>query len=497
MDSEVTLEEKPPVELPTPEPGVAQQERPGPHRRGINLFEKFPLLKKICKWRSFQFLVIFPNLVIFYFFLLAGVFGSPVGNRNIIVIFVWIFWWFLLITIMVPFFSRIWCTVCPFPFFGEWFQRRALIGVRPGKTFGLRNKMFGLNKRWPKALSNIWLQNIGFLLICTFSAMLLTRPIVSVLVLGGLVLIATVLAIVYRQRAFCMYVCPVSGFQGLYAMTSMLALRSADPDVCRKQCKTKNCLTGNEKGWACPWYQCLAKMDRNNYCGLCMECVKSCQHDNVGLYARSFCADTFIKGFDECWKAFIMLGLAAVYSVSLLGPWGIVKDWANVAETGNWAGFLTYAGIVWFICLVGLPGLWLAASWLGKKLSGTDAVTVRDVFIRSSYMLVPFGLLAWIAFSFPLIIVNGSYIVSTLSDPLGQGWDLIGTAHIPWTPVFPEYTVFIQIPLLLFGLGFSLKRGYEIAQSLYADKKQAIRNLIPLAILCAFFTLVFLRLFTG
>jgi len=228
-----------------------------------------------------------------------------------------------------------------------------------------------------------------------------------------------------------------------------------------------------------------------------MECVKSCQHDNVGLYARSFCADTFIKGFDECWKAFIMLGLAAVYSVSLLGPWGIVKDWANVAETGNWAGFLTYAGIVWFICLVGLPGLWLAASWLGKKLSGTDAVSVKDIFIRYSFILVPFGLVAWIAFSFPLIMINGSYVISVLSDPLGRGWDLLGTAHVAWRPIFPEYLIYIQIGLLLFGLGISLKRGYEVAMSLYQHKAQAARSLIPAGILCTVFTLLLLRLFTG
>ncbi len=470
---------------------------PAPRHPWINLFDKLPWLKKFCQWRSFQFLVVFPNLAIFYFFLIAGVLGTPVGNRNILVIFVWIFWWFLLITFMVPFLSRIWCTVCPFPFFGEWFQRMALIGVRSGKMFGLRNKMFGLNRKWPKFLSNIWAQNIGFLLICTFSAMLLTRPIVSVLVLGGLVVIATILAVIYRLRSFCMYICPVSGFQGLYAMTSMLALRSVDPELCRNECKSKNCRTGSEKGWACPWFQYLGKMDRNNYCGLCMECVKSCPNDNVGLYLRPFGADTLIKGYDESWKAFIMLALAGVYSVTLLGPWGTVKDWANVAETGNYKGFLAYAGIVWFMALVGLPAMWAAASWLGKKFSGTDTVSAKVLFIRYSYILVPFGLVAWIAFSFPLIMINGSYIISILSDPMGRGWDLIGTAHFSWTPFLPEYVSYIQIPLLLFGLGFSLKRGYKIAKSLYPDTRQALRSVIPAGILCAAFTLFFLRLFTG
>ncbi|MDK1030491.1 MAG: hypothetical protein QGD94_00620, partial [Planctomycetia bacterium] len=207
--------------------------------------------------------------------------------------------------------------------------------------------------------------------------------------------------------------------------------------------------------------------------------------------------DTRIKGYDEAWKSFIMLGLAMVYSVTLLGPWGTVKDWANVAETRNWGGFLVYAGIVWFTALAGIPALWWVGSWLGKKLSGTGAVSVKDIFIRYSYILVPLGLLAWIAFSFPLIMVNGSYILMVLSDPLGNGWDLIGTAGIQWTPVLPEYVVYIQIVLLLFGLAFSLKRGYEIAKSLYEEKRQAARSLMPLAVLSAGFTLFLLRLFTG
>lgn len=82
--------------------------------------------------------------------------------------------------------------------------------------------------------------------------MLVTRPIVSVIVLGGLFVIATVVHIIYRQRAFCMYLCPVSGFLSLYSMTSMVALRS----------KSKACLVGNERGWGCPWYQHMEKMER-------------------------------------------------------------------------------------------------------------------------------------------------------------------------------------------------------------------------------------------
>jgi hypothetical protein len=467
----------------------------------VDLFEKFKILKWLAKLRSFQFLAILPNLVLFYIFILAGIFGSPIGNANMIIVFVWILWWFLLISVMVPFVGRLWCLMCPLPAFGDWLQRLALIGVRPRKTVGLNNKLFGLNKRWPKALSNIWLQNIGFLTLATIAILLVTRPIVSYIVLGLMFLLATVMALIWRGRAFCLYLCPVSGFLGLYSMTYMMELRSKDKEICRKVCKTKSCRAGSERGWACPWLVYMGNLDRNNFCGLCMECVKSCPHDNITLYWRPFCSDKVIKGYDEAWKAFIMLVLAMAYSVVLLGPWGFLKDWANISEKGDFVGFIIYAATLWFSCLLGFPAIYYIAvklgHWWAKMKKQNGAVSLKDMFIRYSYTLVPLGLLAWVAFSLPLIMVNGSYILSVLSDPLGRGWNLFGTAHIPWTPVYPEYATYIQVALLLVGLYYGIKKGLEIARELWADEEAAFRSMVPLTVLLVAVTIAFMKLFAG
>lgn len=481
----------------TVRPSVMEAEAAVPIRKRLDLFQLFPRLRKFAGMRSFQFLLVLPNLAVFYLFLIAGLFGSPIGNRNIIIVFVWILWWFLLITLLVPFLSRIWCLLCPFPFFGEWYQRRALVKVRSGKTGGLRNTMYGLNKKWPRILSNIWIQNIGFLALATFSAMLVTRPIVSVVVLGGLFVLATALSVVYQRRVFCSYICPVSGFLGLYSMSSTIELRARRPEVCLRECREKNCATGSERGWACPWFLYMGKLDRNNYCGLCMECVKSCRNDNIGLFARPLFSDTAIKGYDEAWKAFIMLALAMVYSVVLLGPWGFIKDWANVSETGEWSGFLIFAGITWVGCLVAFPGIWAAATWLGTILSRSTVTSWKKMFLAYSYMLVPLGLFAWVAFSFPLLMVNGSYIVSVMSDPLGWGWNLLGTAHVPWTPFYPEFAVYIQIILLLAGLGFALKKGYDVGKTFFQDEGQIFQSLVPVGTVCLAVTILFLKVFAG
>lgn len=478
---------------------AAPKKKPAPEKSfRLDLFDWIPGLKRFVRLRSFQFLVILPNLFVFHILFIAGIFGTPVGNKNIMIVFIWILWWFILIAVMVPFASRIWCTLCPMPFFGDWLQRRALIKVRLGKTIGgVKNKLYGLNLRWPKRFTNIWLQNFTFLTMCTFSAILVTRPIVTAGVLLSFVVLATVLAAVYRMRTFCNYICPVSGFLSLYAMSSTIELRSKDPNICLKECKTKSCRTGSKDGWACPWFLYMGKLDRNNYCGLCMECVKSCPNDNIALNLRPFLSDTQIKGYDEAWKGFIMLALAMAYSIILLGPNGTIKDWANVTESQAWGGFAIYASILWSVALVIVPGIFYGCTLLARRLAGATHIPLKKVFLGYAYLLVPLGLLAWIAFSFPLLFVNGSYIISVISDPLGWGWDLFGTAHFPWTPLWPEYIVFIQIGLLLTGLYYALNHSYKIGERLFGSANSALKGLIPMGAYSVAVTLVFLRFFAG
>jgi ferredoxin len=481
------------LEPETQEPQPPAEE----HAWRFDIFGRWPWLKRLVRLRSFQFFLILPNLALFYFFLITGLFGTPVGNRNMIIVFVWILWWVVLIAGLVPLGSRVWCTMCPLPFVGDWLQRRTVIDVRSGKSPGTENRFFGLQKRWPKSLSNIWLQNFGFLFLATFSALLVTRPIVSVILFAAMIVVAAVMGVVYRLRTFCNYVCPISGFLSLYAMTSTLELRSSDKNECLK-CKTKSCIRGSDSGWACPWNVYMGKLDRNNYCGLCFECVKSCPNDNISLYARPFAtSDYVIKGYDEVWKASIMLVLAFSYSVVLLSPWGQFKDWANISEKRNWGGFGAYAGGQMLLALVIFPGIYYLSILFSRWYARADRTSVRDLFLAYGYMLVPMGLLAWIAFSIPLIMVNGSYIISVISDPMGWGMNLFGTADFPWTPLKPQWVPFLQVFVLLIGLYYSGRGLNRVATKMFPDAIQRSRSLIAPTVLLAAITLVFLKLFIG
>jgi len=470
---------------------TGSREPPLPGRGRLDLIRAVPALGWLLRRRWFQFAFMLPGMAFLLLFIIAGFWGSPIGNRNIVITFVWILWWFLLITVLLPFGSRFWCMACPFPFFGEWIQRKRLISVRADAR-----TMWKKFRKWPAQLSNIWLQNLLFLGLCTMSAVLVTRPVTTAAVLLGLVLVATAIAAVYRHRTFCNFLCPVSGFLSLYSMVAVVEVRPRDAAACR-DCRSKSCVAGGEAGWGCPWALNPGRLERNNYCGMCMECVKACPNDNMTLNLRPFCADVDIKGTDEAWKALIMVSVALVYSVTLLGTWGTVKSWANISEVGDWAGFLIYAGIIWIGSLAVFPGIWALACGLGRHLAGSPRIAVKTLFRRYAYLLVPLGLTAWVAFSIPLMMVNWSYIQATASDPMGWGWNLLGTTDLAWKPLWPEYMVYVQLPMLLIGLVFSLKRGYAIACSLWRNRRSAILSLLPPAVVCTAIVMSFVTLFAG
>jgi polyferredoxin/heme/copper-type cytochrome/quinol oxidase subunit 2 len=463
----------------------------------INLLEKFPWFKKILKLRSFQFLIILPNFIVFYLFMLSSLWGSPVGNRNIAIIFVWILWWFVLKAIIVPLGGRIWCMVCPLPAPSEWLSRKSFTAVRyikkPFKT--LHHRFLGWQKDWPRLLGNIWLQNILFLALISFGIILITRPIATALLFLMILVTSLLLALIYRRRVFCQYLCPVGGFLGTYSMASMTELRAVDYDTCKKH-KEKSCYAGGPGGWACPWKQYIGTMKRNNYCGLCTECIKSCPKDNVGVFLRPFGSDRKLKGYDEMYNVIIMLVVAIVFSVTMSGPWGVIKDAANVTESRQIVPFLIYVAFIWVLALGVFPGIFVLVARAARRFAGSP-ISSRTVILRLAYILIPIGIFAWIAFSLPMLMVNYGYILNVLSDPLGLGWDILGTAAYPFQPFYPQSIPILQGIILLCGLYFGLSRGYLGLREIMAVPDARAKAMILPSIFALLVINIFLKLYMG
>ena len=448
-----------------------------------------PYVRKIIKSRWMPFLPIVLNLSVFTVILMAGfVGGVSAGNYNFGIMFVWIVWWLLLMMVMVPLFSRIWCMVCPLPAFGEWLQRLGFMRVR--------NKLFGLNRKWPKSLKNMWVVNFLFLGTTYTTGFLTTRPIATFILLMSIIIGSIVLMVVFEKRNFCKYIgCPVGGFLGLYSNMAVTEIRAKDPQICKDH-KHKDCVIGNEKGHSCPWMIFPFDIGRNTYCGMCLECFKTCPYDNMAINLRPPATDLLVdknRGLDEAWKAFIMLGIAIFFFLIMQGNIGFLKDWANAKTT---EGYLTFVALHSIFNLLLIPGVFFVFVYASRTL-GSKEIPLKNLFTNFSYTLVPLGLIAWIAFSFGLLFPNSSYVLHVISDPFAWGWDLLGTAHFPWTPFMTGVMPYFQIGTLLFGLILSLDIGFKISKQTFQKRDEAVRGFIPIAAFLTAVTIFLIWLFTG
>jgi len=212
-----------------------------------------------------------------------------------------------------------------------------------------------------------------------------------------------------------------------------------------------------------------------------MECIRTCPHDNIAVNLRPFSADLAKPStrIDEAFKAFIMLGSAMIYAGVLLGPWGVLKDAAYNVGTSAW---FVYAIIFLAIIFVILPGFFTLGILKTKSV-----LPLKQRFASLATALIPLGLMFWVAFSLSFVLTNASYIFASLSDPLGLGWNLLGTANLSWQPMLTFILAPAQTLALVGGLIWSARTTQKAASEIKAPST-------PVIIFCFITTLVMLWL---
>jgi polyferredoxin/heme/copper-type cytochrome/quinol oxidase subunit 2 len=420
-----------------------------------NLLKEAVFFRKVIVSRLPQIVITLFVMALIYIVILTTIFGTKVSGRNLGVLMMWTIWLFVLIAILTPFGGRLWCTFCPLPFFGDWIQRRSFFSPVPGITKEYNNKFFGLFLKWPEYLKNSWLRLIFFLILATFSTTLVAIPKISGITILILFLIPTLMALIWELRSFCRYVCPVNVFVGPFSGLSFLAIRNKSQDICNK-CKSHSCQKGSINGWACPYGLNLKDLKANKDCGFCLECIRSCQYNNVSIFKRSFGTERTTSDISGAMLSIAIFTIAIIYSILYLGIWPVVRDYVNIIDKKNWDLFGLYSLILLTLVLIIVPGILYLLAIAGLKLSKIK--TESDaVFKAYSGSILPLGMMLWIAFVIPMLFVNVTFIVQSASDPFGWGWDFFGTANIPWHQVLPQFIPWIQAVFILTGSYISLK----------------------------------------
>jgi hypothetical protein len=125
------------------------------------------------------------------------------------------------------------------------------------------------------------------------------------------------------------------------------------------------------------------------------------------------------------------------------------------------------------------------------KAAARSEVPLRELSLRFAFSLVPIALTYNLAHYFTLLPTQGLQIVRLVSDPLGRGWNLFGTARWFAAPVIDAGTVWhTQVALILFGHIVSVYLAHLEALKIFRDQRQAALSQVPMLFLMVAYTTI-------
>lgn len=145
---------------------------------------------------------------------------------------------------------------------------------------------------------------------------------------------------------------------------------------------------------------------------------------------------------------------------------------------------VSFAGLLGLIVLVGIA--YRGACGLMRWTVDARRSLAPD-FVLS---LVPIAFVYAVAHYFSLFVIQGQFAVPLLSDPLGRGWDLLGTARFApnLTPISPETIWYVQAGALVAGHVAGLAVAHDRAVTIFRDRQDALRSQYPMLALMVLYT---------
>jgi hypothetical protein len=141
-------------------------------------------------------------------------------------------------------------------------------------------------------------------------------------------------------------------------------------------------------------------------------------------------------------------------------------------------------GLVAFCATVAFA--YLAAVTVARRLVHAP----RPLSAEFVLSLVPIAFAYTVAHYFSLFVIYTQFMVPLLSDPLGRGWDLFGTAD--FTPnvtlLSPEVVWYVQVGALVVGHVAGLAIAHDRAVALFPRREDALRSQYPMLALMVLFT---------
>lgn len=349
----------------------------------------------------------------------------------------------------------------------------AFCGICPHGVMGRYINKIGLKKSMPK-----WMQNrgigLGILLIAYWTPVylfpeLLKSPYITAMLFMMLTVFAMLSYYVFKDMAYCTYLCPIGAVTKGYGKIGMAKLGTYEEEC--STCKTFDCAL------ACPSHLQPFLFEKKNSmrdCTLCMDCASACEAVSFTLTAPGA---TLSKNINDKSTAhtWVFILLLAVITITMkfhhgLGhsalktslPWYKMGKWMEsfMPSGVDWVGFsaLVMALGVTFIFVLG--GFFVAAKIL--------EVEYKKYLHTLSYALIPLMIIGSLSHigtfffvSYASSLANAFYwLISsdTVVKPLASfrdGWVHIFTLLNFVAIIWSEVLVYKRVSL--FTSSFKLK----------------------------------------
>ena len=422
------------VPPPAPKP-------PEPKRAPFDLL-RLPVLRHPHFRRSLQVTLLLVAILVVW----DGLRGPQTSATNLAGVLPWTHWrGFTVVALLAV--GNLFCMACPFTFVRD-----------------LGRKFLPARVAWPRALRSKWIA-VGLIVAYLWSYEIFDlwdKPAATAWIILGYFLAAFLIDGFFRGASFCKYVCPIGQFHFVQSLVSPFEVKVREPDACAS-CRTHDCIKGNAQQRGCELQLFQPRKSGNMDCTFCLDCVKACPKDNVGLLpvwpGADLLKDDIRSGVGKYSRR---PDLAALMLVLVFGAFanaaGMVVPVLRMAEQ-------TPAAVMGGILLFALTGVPLGAAclggWLARRLGGIPA-KVSVVICQLVPALVPLGFSMWVA-HFIFHLFTASHTPIPIFQRMLHDWGL--------SDQLPDWAVgslaFMDLPALelllldgglLFSLYFLWKR---------------------------------------
>jgi hypothetical protein len=141
-------------------------------------------------------------------------------------------------------------------------------------------------------------------------------------------------------------------------------------------------------------------------------------------------------------------------------------------------------GLVACVALVGCA--YFGACAAARSMVNAPRSLVPDFLLS----LVPIAFVYLVAHYFSLFVIQGQFTIPLLSDPLGRGWDLLGTADYSpnLAPFSPNTVWYVQVGSLVVGHVAALAIAHDRAVTIFTDRGAALRSQYAMLALMVLYT---------